>query len=125
MVKPTGFALQQRQMRLGQRRVSNNKLDNDLRKISLKYDRIGGGAATTPQAVRRVEAVVVPVAPHNTGRGITAINWISLSGSMTIDSFDSSDPLKSSTINGVRAVHPAKRQTHGDAGSDQQHRLRF
>jgi hypothetical protein len=37
---------------------------------------------------------------------------------MTIDSFDSSDPLKSSTINGVAGQYdPAKRQTHGDTGT--------
>src|SRR4029077_1119654 len=30
-------------------RVSNNRLDNDLRKVNLRFDRISGGAVSTPR----------------------------------------------------------------------------
>ncbi len=69
----------------GPARVSANKLDNDLRKISLRYDRLGSGSVTQPQAVRRIELVAKPVLNNNNWpRGITLANWISMSGSATV-----------------------------------------
>jgi hypothetical protein len=68
--------------------VSNNRLDNDLRKISLRWDRLsssGSGAVANSQAVRRIEAVAQPVLSNdNWPRGITLQNWISMSGSSTV-----------------------------------------
>jgi len=97
----------------GPTRVSNNRLDNDLRKIALLFDRKAGAAITTPQASRTIEVVLQPIANSIWTRGITLKNWIVMSGGGVIDSFDSSNPLKST--NGLYDV--TKRQSHGDVGT--------
>jgi Tfp pilus assembly protein PilX len=102
----------------GPPRVSNQKLDNDLRKISLKFDRFsssGSGAIGTPQAARRIEVIVTPVSKSVWARGITLQKSINMNGSNFnfIDSFDSTNPFKST--NGQWDL--AKRQSHGDVGT--------
>lgn len=93
----------------GPPRVSNQKRDNDLRKIALKIDRFTGGAVT-PTATRRVELIANPVNKSIWGRGISLKSWINMSGGGTIDSFDSTNSLKST--NGLYDVN--KRQSHGE-----------
>jgi hypothetical protein len=98
----------------GPARVSNQKLDNDLRKISLRFDRKAGGIVTTPQAARTIEVIAQPNTSNPWGRALLLKNWIQMGGSGNgnayIDSFDSSNPLKST--NGL--YDPLKRQSHGD-----------
>ena len=97
----------------GPARVSNQKLDNELRMLSLNFDRFTGTAVTTPQAARRIEVIATPVTNSLFPRAITMQNWITMTGSSSlVDSFDSSSPFKST--NG--AYDPTKRQSHGDVG---------
>jgi hypothetical protein len=100
----------------GPARVSNQKLDNELRKLSLRFDRLTGTAVTTPQAARRIEVVATPVITTDGFsflRAITMQNWLEMVGSDSIiDSFDSSNISKST--NGL--YDPYKRQSHGDVG---------
>ena len=70
-------------------RVSNNKLDNDLRKVSLKFDRIAGGAVSNPQVTRRIEVVATPISGSGWGKGITMSTGVNMSGGSTVDSFNS------------------------------------
>jgi hypothetical protein len=73
------------------KRVGNNKLDNDLRKISLNFDRIAGGTISTPQAMRTVELIAQPVfsitAPA--GPAWTMKGAVKFSGMEMFDSFNS------------------------------------
>ncbi len=100
----------------GPARVSNQKLDNELRKISLRYDRFTGTAVTTPQAARRIEVIATPVVTRDGFsflRAITTQNWVELTGSGSIvDSFDSSNPFKSTN----KLYDSTKRQSNGDIG---------
>ncbi|PYJ11369.1 MAG: hypothetical protein DMF06_02855 [Verrucomicrobia bacterium] len=102
----------------GPRRVSNQKLDNDLRKLSLFADRNAPGTSVTPRATRTIEVIASAVAKSIWVRGITLRDWINMSGGGVIDSFDSSNPFKSSTINGVAGQYDIlKRQSNGDVGT--------
>ena len=74
----------------GPPRVSNQKLDNDLRKMSLRFDRLGGGAISTPQAARRIEVIATPVTPGLFSLGLEVGTNLQMSGSGTADSFKSS-----------------------------------
>ncbi len=95
----------------GPSRVSMNRLDNDLRNtISLVYNRKGG---STLGPTRTIECIMSPVTTSIWVRGITAVNWFSLSGGMVIDSFNSTDPWKST--GGLYDV--GKRQSHGDVAT--------
>ncbi len=94
-------------------RVSNQSLDNDLRKISLRFDRRSNNALSTPQATRSIEVVVQALAQSIWVRGITLKGAITMSGNGTIDSYNSNDPFKST--NGL--YDPTKRQSHGDVGT--------
>jgi hypothetical protein len=98
---------------VGPPRVSNQKLDNDLRKIGLRFDRKTNTAITTPQATRTIEVIVQAVAQSIWVRGITLRNTITMSGGGVIDSFDSGDPFKST--GGQYDI--AKRQSHGDVAT--------
>jgi hypothetical protein len=95
---------------VGPPRVSNQRLDNDLRKIGLRFDRRTNNAITSPQASRTIEVVVEPLALSIWMRGITLKNTITMSGGGVVDSFNSSDPFKST--NGQYDL--TKRQSHGD-----------
>jgi len=97
----------------GPKRVSNNKLDNDLRHISIMFNRLTGAATGSHgQASRRVELVAVPVAQNLLGRALTLKDGIQMSGGAYVDSFDSSNPFKST--NGL--YDATKKQTNGDIG---------
>ena len=100
----------------GPARVSNQKLDNQLRKISLRLDRFTGTAVSTPQAARRIEVIATPVVKKDDFsfvRAITTKTWTQMTGSNSIvDSFDSRSSSKST--NGQ--YDASKRQSHGDVG---------
>jgi hypothetical protein len=92
----------------GPSRVSANTLDNNLRNtIALRFNRKGG---STLGPTRTIEVIMQPLASSLWVRGITAVNWISMSGSGVVDSFDSTSAFKST--NG--AYDASKRQNHGD-----------
>ena len=99
-------------------RVSNNKLDDNLRNtLGLRFNRKTGAAITgigtnVSQVTRSIEVILTPVGSSIWTRGITLKNWLSMSGGGVIDSFDSSNPFKST--NGLYDV--TKRQSHGDVG---------
>jgi len=96
----------------GPPRVSNQKLDNDLRKISLRFDRKSGTAITAPQAARTIEVIAQPISSSVGSRGIISRKTFLMSGNGFIDSFDSSNSFYST--NGQ--YDQAKRQSHGDVG---------
>jgi len=99
-------------------RVSNNKLDDNLRNtLALRFNRktgatITGTGTNVSQVTRSIEVILSPVGLSIWTRGITLKNWLSMSGGGVIDSFDSSDPFKST--NGL--YDETKRQSHGDVG---------
>jgi len=94
-------------------RISNQALDNDLRKISLRFDRRSSNAISSPQATRTIEVVVQALPQSTWVRGITLKGSITMSGGGIIDSFNSGDPFKST--GGQYDV--TKRQSHGDVGT--------
>ena len=79
----------------GPARVSNQKRDNDLRRISLRTDRLTGLAVSTPQAARRIEVIARPITINPWTRAITVKGPLSMNGNTMIDSFDSSNSLYS------------------------------
>jgi len=95
---------------VGPVRISNQRLDNDLRKIGLRFDRKTSNAIASPQATRTIEVVVQALAQSIWVRGITLRGNITMSGGGLVDSFNSSDPFKST--NGL--YDATKRQSHGD-----------
>jgi len=97
----------------GPPRVSNNKLDNNLRKIALRFARFTGNAITTPQASRTIEVVAQANGSSIWVHGLLMKDKIQMSGQAYIDSFDSTNPLKST--NGL--YDPNKRQSHGDVAT--------
>jgi hypothetical protein len=98
---------------VGPPRVSNQRLDNDLRKIGLRFDRKTNNAIASPQATRTIEVIVQALAQSIWVRGITLKGTITMSGGGTVDSFNSSDPFKST----LGLYDPTKRQSHGDAAT--------
>lgn len=70
-------------------RVSNNRLDNDLRNtIAIHFNR-NGGTALGP--IRTIEVIVNPVPSGGSAKGITLANWLEMSGSGTADAFSSAN----------------------------------
>ena len=96
----------------GGARAGIDTRDVMLRKLSLRTDRSTGAAVTTPEATRTVEILAQPVAKSPFVRALLLDKKIKMSGSGYIDSFDSSDPAKST--GGVWDL--AKRQSNGDVG---------
>jgi hypothetical protein len=102
----------------GGARVTDNKQDNRLRKLSLRFERFTNGILTAhsvsaPQVSRRIEAVVRPVSSFN--QAILSVGTIDLTNqNIVVDSYDSSDPTKST--NGLYDV--TKRQENGDIATD-------
>src|SRR5260370_22571874 len=80
---------------VGPRRVSNQRLDNDLRKIGLRFDRKTNNATASPQATRTIEVIVQALAQSIWVRGVTLKGTLTMSGGGTVDSFKSSDPFQS------------------------------
>lgn len=97
----------------GPQRVSSNKLDNMLRRLTLKYDRATGAVATTPRASRTIECIAKP----STMFGQALMSMVQYrndgAGALT-DSYDSRDGNKST--NGV--YDPTKRQNNGDIANN-------
>ena len=99
-------------------RVGDNKQDNRLRKLSLRWERFTNGilmphAISAPQASRRVEAIVRPVSSFEAA--ILSGGTLDLTNqNIVIDSYDSRDPNKST--NGLYDV--AKRQENGDIATN-------
>jgi hypothetical protein len=94
----------------GPPRVSSNKLDSNLRKIALRFARYAGGSISTPQASRSIEVIAQANAASIWVRGLLMKDKIQMSGQSYIDSFDSTNPFKST--NGLYDL--AKRQSHAD-----------
>ena len=88
---------------------------NFLRKLSFSTD-VTSGALHTPQVTRSVEALAQPLGAALFSRGLVVQNSIQMSGGSYTDSFDSTDPTKST--NGQ--YDQAKRQSHGDVASNSQ-----
>jgi hypothetical protein len=95
---------------VGPPRVSNQRLDNDLRKIGLRFDRKTNNAIISPQATRTIEVIVQALAQSIWLRAVTLKSAITMNGGGTVDSFNSSDPFKST--NGLYDI--TKHQSHGD-----------
>lgn len=102
----------------GAPRVTDNKQDGRLRRLSLRWERFTNGvlaahALSAPQVSRRVEAIVRPVSAFN--QAIMSVGTLDLTNqNIVIDSYNSSDPLKST--NGL--YDAAKRQQNGDIATD-------
>ncbi len=101
----------------GPPRVGFNKQDNRLRKLTLRWQRVidtlFSSETSTPHAARRLEAVVAPVSSFE--QAILSVGTLNLNNqNIVIDSYDSSDPTKST--NGLYDV--AKRQQNGDIATD-------
>ena len=84
----------------------------------LRRERFAGdltsGALRLPQVARTIEAVAAPPGARLYSRAVTTRNAVTLNGSAYADSFDSSDPAKSTSSQ----YDPAKRQTRGSIGSN-------
>ncbi|TCO92272.1 hypothetical protein EV701_10641 [Chthoniobacter flavus] len=87
--------------------------NNFLRKIAYNKDTTTG-ALHLPQTTRTVETIAQPVSARMFWRALVVQQSITLGGSSFTDSFDSSDPTKST--NGQ--YDPSKRQMHGDVASN-------
>jgi hypothetical protein len=97
----------------GPARVSNNRLDNDLRNtIALRFNRKTGSASNLGP-FRTIEVIMQPISGGGWARGCTLKSWLSMSGSSIIDSFDSSNVFKSTN----HLYDSSKRQSHGDIGT--------
>jgi hypothetical protein len=101
--------------------VADNKQDNRLRKLSLRWERFTGGILTSrafkegegPHVSRRIEAVVRPVSSFN--QAIMSVGTIDLTNqNIVVDSYDSTDPTKST--DGL--YDETKRQENGDIATD-------
>ena len=90
----------------GSGEVSMVPADSALRRMSFFTNRDTGQAITTPQASRFVEAIA---RRNGSSHAIILKDQITMSGGV-IDSFDSSDPTKST----LSLYDVTKRQAHGD-----------
>src|SRR5438552_6057192 len=96
----------------GPPRVTDNKYDSNLRKLSLQWNRFTG-AHVAPQVSRTIEAVVKPTTSFDLA--ILSMSQLNLTDeNIVIDSYDSRSPDKST--NGLYDV--AKRQQHGNIATD-------
>ena len=113
----TGIKLPHSRDRKSGRRRTGSRFDEEARqwpgKISLLREARTKTAVSTPRAIRRVELIALPVARSIWARALLMRNTINMSGSGVIDSFDSTNPFKST--GGLYGV--AKRQSHGDVGT--------
>lgn len=83
-----------------------------LRKLSFRYDRVTGASQSgTPQATRMIEVLAEPLSRSPFLRPILMDKMFTMSGGW-VDSFDSSDPTKST--NGLYVF--AKKTNNGDVG---------
>ena len=107
----------------GPPRITGNKQDTHLRKLSLRSERFTNGIllphdlseSEVPHASRRIEAIVRPVSAFELA--IMSLGTLDLTNQdIVIDSYDSRDPAKSTL--GLYDV--AKRQANGDIGTNGQ-----
>jgi len=84
-----------------------------LRKLSFNKD-VTGGVLHLPQVTRSIEVLAQPLSASIFTRALVVRNYMSMSGGAYTDSFDSTDPTKST--NGQ--YDQAKRQRHGDVASN-------
>jgi hypothetical protein len=104
----------------GPARASDNPQDTKLRRLSLRWERFTDGILmphllSAPQVSRRIEAVVRPVSAFD--QAVMSVGVVDLTNqNIVVDSYDSSDPNKST--NGL--YDPAKRQENGDIATDGQ-----
>src|SRR6266513_3299380 len=105
----------------GPARASDNPQDTKLRRLSLRWERFTNGLLTSkplddgPPVSRRIEAIVRPVSAFD--QAIMSVGVVDLTNqNIVVDSYDSSDPTKST--NGL--YDPAKRQENGDIATDGQ-----
>jgi Tfp pilus assembly protein PilX len=84
-----------------------------LRKTRFSND-LTGGALRLPQVARSIECLAGSVRARRFTRGLAVQNAITMSGGAIIDSFDSTDPAKST---GGR-YDPAKRQDRADIATN-------
>jgi len=105
----------------GPARASDNPQDTKLRRLSLRWERFTNGLLISkplddgPQVSRRIEAVVRPVSAFD--QAIMSVGVVDLTNqNIVVDSYDSSDPTKST--NGL--YDAAKRQENGDIATDGQ-----
>jgi len=105
----------------GPARASDNPQDTKLRRLSLRWERFTNGLLMSkplddgPQVSRRIEAVVRPVSAFD--QAIMSVGVVDLTNqNIVVDSYDSSDPTKST--NGL--YDAAKRQENGDIATDGQ-----
>lgn len=100
----------------GPGRVSNNKLDNNLRMIAVQFDRKAGIAISTPQASRTIEVIAQANAGGVFDYGLLVANSITMDGGGYIDSFYSHNPPTgySSPPNGLWSL--LYRTDHGNIG---------
>ena len=105
----------------GPPRVTGNKQDTRLRKLSLQWERFTNGVLASrafvgsegPHASRRIEAIVRPVSAFE--QAIMSIGTLDLSNQdIVVDSYDSRDSTKSTL--GLYDV--AKRQQNGDIATN-------
>ena len=69
------------------KRVSNNRLDNDLRNtLAMTFNRKGN---SNPGPTRTIEVVVEPIPAGGSAKGITLANWLQMTGGGSADSFSS------------------------------------
>jgi hypothetical protein len=73
----------------GPKRVSNQRLDDDLRKLSLIFDRKAGGTVNSPVASRTIEVIAAPQTRNIFAYGIVLRTSVSMQGNTFIDSFNS------------------------------------
>jgi hypothetical protein len=101
-------------------RASDNPQDTKLRRLSLRWERFTNGVLmphllASPQVSRRIETVVRPVSAFD--QAVMSVGIVDLTNqNIVVDSYDSSDPTKST--NGL--YDPAKRQENGDIATDGQ-----
>ena len=96
----------------GPARVTDNKYDSNLRKLSLRWDRFAPGI-TDPHVSRTIEAVVKPVSTFDLA--ILSMTQLNLTDqNIVIDSYDSRVDTKST--GGLYDV--TKRQQHGNIATD-------
>lgn len=104
----------------GPARTSDNPQDTKLRRLSLRWERFTNGILTAhslnaPQVSRRIEAIVRPISAFD--QAVMSVGVVDLTNqNIVVDSYDSSDPTKST--NGL--YDPAKRQENGDIATDGQ-----
>jgi hypothetical protein len=98
----------------GVRDVSGKKsFRSILRKERFKVD-ITNGALHLPQVIRNIEVMAAPPGKREYMRAVVVQNSLTMKGDETIDSYDSTDPTKST----LGQYDPTKRQMNGDVASN-------